>query len=225
MRNLSLGARAPEVLALQRLLNKNGASPLLHKDAIFGFHTAAAVRAFKRSRRLVPADTSVDISVWTALGLSVDIAHNITLFPQPTGMTCWSAAATMMAGTVMSVGRGPAAQSSDGGLDMGIDNIESFIRSRGWRMINDSSRPTIGVLLNAVRRGPVWLAFEGGEFRHAVVLSAAWGDGTDNGTVLQIHDPWPPGRGTVYGTSYAQGVVTLRCAPNHPRAMVQYAAA
>ena len=39
-----------------------------------------------------------------ALGIAIDIDHRVTRFPQPTNMTCWSAAATMLFGN-MSVGK------------------------------------------------------------------------------------------------------------------------
>ena len=224
MRPLSQGARGPEVLLLQRLLNKQGARPPLTEDQAYGPRTQAALTTFRSQSRPVPG-AGVTPDVWRALGVTLEREHNVRLYGQPTTMTCWSAAATMMSGSNQSVGPGGAATASSGGMGMGIENSDTFIRSRGWRMINNASRPPISVVTAALARGPVWLAFEGGHFKHAVVVSAAWGDGTDTGTVLRIHDPWPQGRGTVYGTTYVNGKVMLRSISPPQPAMIQYAAA
>lgn len=39
---------------------------------------------------------------------------------------------------------------------------------------------------------------------HAVVLCAMWSDGAEDGsgTMIRIHDPWPPNVGAVYGRFY-----------------------
>jgi hypothetical protein len=64
-------------------------------------------------------------------------------------------------------------------------------------------------LAELLRRKPVW-AVGGGlnkgsiTFLHAIVLSALWSDGAADasGTLLRIHDPWPPNIGAVYGRFY-----------------------
>ena len=211
-------------MLLQRLLNKAGAAPPLREDEQFGPRTSTAVVAFKQARTIAPPNGQVDAAVWTALGVRVEAQHNITLFGQPTNMTCWSAAATMIGGNVQSVGSGRAATGTDGGLSMPIQTIETFIAGQGWRMQNNQSRPGMSSLLPVFQRGPAWIAFEGGHFRHAVVASGVWGDGTDDGTVVRIHDPWPPGRGTVYGTAYVDRTMRLRSTHPPSPAMIQYVA-
>jgi hypothetical protein len=227
MRTLSNGDRGADVMFLQRMLNKRGARPPLSEDGIFGPRTRDAVVAFQRNpANGIPAPHNgvADTRMWPRLGLAVEHVHPIQLVGQPTNMTCWSAAATMMLGSNMSVGSGSAATLGDGSLSMPIENIETFLNGLGWRMINNMSAPPASTLISGLSRGPVWLAFEGGHFRHAVVASAVWSDNSDDGTVLRIHDPWPVGTGTVYGSPYVNRQIWLRSARPAPAAIVQYAA-
>ena len=85
----------------------------------------------------------------------------------------------------------------------------------------------IATLINGLRRGPLWVAYEGGSFQHAVVYSGFYTDssGDESATVFRIHDPWPPGQGTVYSTTYRSGVAFLRSVQPPRRAMIQYVAA
>jgi hypothetical protein len=39
---------------------------------------------------------------------------------------------------------------------------------------------------------------------HAYVISGMVGDGTPNGTMLTIYDPWPPNRRQIRSLSYGQ---------------------
>ena len=207
METLSQGSRALPVKLLQRLLNKKGARPALAEDGVFGPVTRDAVIAFQRSARLVP-DGIAGPRTWSHLGLATDITHSVRLFPQPTGMTCWSAAATMILGN-MSVGPGGATLGQTGGLNPTPQNIEQFGRSLGWRIYHPQTW-TVAGLTELVRRKPVWAV--GGGFNqsgdigwlHAIVLSALWSDGAADasGTVLRIHDPWPPNVGAVYSRFY-----------------------
>src|SRR5262245_42147235 len=114
MEILHPGSRAIPVKLAQRLLNKKGASPALTEDGIFGPKTQAAVTAFQ-TRERIGVDGTIGSTTWNRLGLTTDITHSVRLFPQPTNMTCWSAAATMIVGN-MSIGPG-AATLSGGGLE------------------------------------------------------------------------------------------------------------
>ena len=95
MQNLRRGSRGAQVRLLQRLINLNRRSTRLAEDGAFGPKTAAEISAFQADRRLSP-NGAVGLPTWRALGLTIDISHSVTLFPQPTGMSCWSAAATML---------------------------------------------------------------------------------------------------------------------------------
>jgi hypothetical protein len=53
--------------------------------------------------------------------------------------------------------------------------------------------------------GPLWLTeLMGGDSVHAVVISGMVGDGSAEGTQLQVHDPWPRRRGRVRFMSFAE---------------------
>src|SRR5262249_17439018 len=117
---LHQGSRAIPVKLLQRLLNKKGAAPRLAEDGIFGPRPRAAVVAFQ-SRARIGQDGVAGPATWSNLGLKIDLTHPVRQFGQPTKMTCWSAAATMIVGN-MSVGPGKAAIDPSGGMLPNPDN-------------------------------------------------------------------------------------------------------
>lgn len=226
MRTVSLGAAGADVMFLQCLLNKQGANPQLTEDGAFGARTKAAVTAFQRSKPPLNPDGIVGAQTWSRFGALTERLHSVQLRGQPSDMSCWSVAASMIIGN-MSVGPGSATLGSGGGLQMPLENIETFLAGLRWRMINNQSRPAIATLINGLRRGPLWVAYEGGSFQHAVVYSGFYTDssGDESATVFRIHDPWPPGQGTVYSTTYRSGVAFLRSVQPPRRAMIQYVAA
>jgi hypothetical protein len=205
METVQMGSRSAAVRLLQRLLNKKGASPRLDEDGVFGPVTRGSLIAFQRSQRIAP-DGIAGPNTWSRLGLTIDITHPVTLFGQPTNMTCWSAAATMIVGN-MSVGPGGATLGPSGGMNPDPQNIQAFANSMGWQMHHPQSW-TVQGLAGLMRHKPVWAvgggSSPGGGWLHAIVLSGLWSDGAadGSGTVLRIHDPWPPGSGSVYGRFY-----------------------
>ena len=62
---------------------------------------------------------------------TVHVRHNVKLFGQPTGMTCWSAATTMLFGNVSSAGPGKANVGPTGGLKSDLQNIYPFAKGYG----------------------------------------------------------------------------------------------
>ena len=201
---LRQGSRAIEVKLLQSFLNKKGASPPLTEDGSFGPKTNNAVLAFQQKNHLAP-DGMVGRATWSKLGLMHDITHAVRLFPQPTNMTCWSAAATMIIGN-LSVGPG-GANLAGGGLAPDPANIKKFADGMGWQMHYPQTW-TVSGLTSLLRRKPVWTVGGGssptGGWLHAFVISALWSDGAEDasGTMIRIHDPWPPRIGSVYGRFY-----------------------
>ncbi len=223
MKTISRGYKGPEALFLQRLLNKRAGQSRVVEDGDFGPRTHAAVVAFQQANGIAPANGVVSAAVWQRLGAAIEQEHRVTLFGQPTNMTCWSAAATMVVGN-MSIDHGPARVGQGGGLEPPLENIETFVRSLGWSVLNNQSAPPAQVLIQGMTRSPLWVAFEGGTFKHAVVVSGIWSDRTNEGTVLRIHDPWPPNRGTLYSTSYEDRRIALRSVTPPRAAMIQYIA-
>lgn len=205
MRVLRNGSRGLDVQYMQRLLiradvRENADIPFCDTDGIFGQETERAIRALQRRRPGMMVDGVVGPRTWTALGLRSHREHPIRLFGQPTGMTCWSAAATMILGTHRSVTQGAAETGPQGGLRPSIDNITAFGRGLGWRMPN--ATPTVPTLVALLMQTPLWLTAQHSTGRHAVVLSGVYSDGDASGigTMVRIHDPWPQGHGAVYGS-------------------------
>lgn len=205
MITLRQGSRGFQVEYLQRLLNKaatrerSGGTPL-NVDGAFGPKTEAALRAFQGRHRPLTVDGIAGRQTWAALGLRAEAEHGrVILFGQPTGTSCWSAAATMILGN-QSAGPGDATLGSGGGLNGTIEDHRAFARSLGWEMLNHS--PGVGEMVDIVRRTPVWIRAGGSGWAHAVVLSAVYSDGdsSGDGTMFRIHDPWPVGRGRIYGS-------------------------
>jgi Putative peptidoglycan binding domain/Papain-like cysteine protease AvrRpt2 len=204
METLRAGGRAIPVKLLQRLLNRKGASPRLSDDGIFGPKTRSAVVAFQ-AREGISQDGIVGRTTWSRLGITIDITHPVNLFPQPTAVSCWSAAATMIVGN-MSVGPGNSKLAA-GSLIPGPNNVQAFADSLGWTMHYPQTW-SVGGLANLLRRGPAWAVGGGtsplGQWLHAIVLSGLWSDAVQDGsgTMIRIHDPWPPNVGSVYGRIY-----------------------
>jgi hypothetical protein len=214
MKLLRQGSRGPRVELLQRLLNLEKRTSTCAEDGIFGPMTREAVEDFQ-SRRPLKQDGIVGPRTWQALGLRHEIEHHVTLKPQPTNASCWSAAASMLLGP-MSVGVGGATRNPGGGLPSGGGtNIEAFARSHGLTMHYPMNRP-VEAFASLLRRGPLWVAgvqslgvrSGGRQSMHAVVVGALWGNGSREGTMLQIYDPWPVGRGSVYGTFYGERIAS-----------------
>ena len=205
MRILRNGSRGHDVEYMQRLLVRADVrdrveSPFYGSDGIFGPQTEQAVRALQRRRPGLTVDGVVGPRTWTALGLRDHREHPIRRYGQPTGMTCWSAAATMILGSNMSVGQGSATTGESGGLNPSIENVARFGRGLGWSMPNHT--PTVAGLVALLMRTPLWLGVQHSSGRHAVVLSGVYSDGDASGagTMVRIHDPWPVGQGAVYTT-------------------------
>jgi hypothetical protein len=121
--------------------------------------------------------------------MMLNIQHPVALFPQPTGMSCWSAAATMLFGD-RSVGPGGARLGSSGGLEGDFANIQRFAAAHGLVMHAPQSWTVQGLALLLQRR-PLWVGgmVPGG---HAYVIGGIAGDGSPDRTILTIYDPWPP---------------------------------
>lgn len=204
MQIIRSGTRAPQVKLAQRLLNvRLSLRPALAEDSIFGAKTAAATRQFQQFKGL-KADGIVGPNTWRSLGVNLDISHRIILYGQPTNMTCWSAAATMLLGSNMCVGPGGANLDPQGGLRPQFENVRVFADAFGLSMEAPQSW-TVQGLANLMRRRPLWVAgwVPSG---HAVVYGGMHGDGTVQGTLIVIYDPWPPGRGEVRGELYGDWV-------------------
>jgi hypothetical protein len=211
MQTVRQGSKGAAVKLLQRLLNLKHGKNVLSEDGILGPKTAGELKAFQSKQRLL-ADGIAGPRSWRALGIKIEIDHPVTLFPQPTNMTCWSAAATMLFQNTMSVGPGRAALGATGGLASDHWNIAVFARDLGLTLHAPMSWSVQG-FAGLLGRGPLWVggvqplgsptAVQSG---HVVVVGSMWGTGEADGTLLQIYDPWPPGVGSIYGTFYGERI-------------------
>jgi hypothetical protein len=210
MKMIRQGSRGPQVKLLQRLLNLERRRKVLAEDGVFGPITYREVVAFQSGKTL-KQDGIVGPRTWRALKITVEIDHRVTLFAQPTNMTCWSAAATMLFGN-MSIGPGNAVITPSGGLASAYANVQAFARSYNLVMHAPMTWTTQG-FANLIRRGPLWVggvqplgspkAIQSG---HVVVVGAMWGNGSADGTMLLIYDPWPPNKGSIYGVFYGDRI-------------------
>lgn len=225
MRTLRRGSHGHDVEYMQRLLvradtREHADLPYYGSDGRFDGECERAVRAFQRRHPGLVVDGVVGPQTWTALGLRQQREHPIRLYGQPDGMSCWSAAATMILGNTMSVGTGEASLGTDRGLRADHDNLDTFARGLGWRMPNRSLgvQELVGLLLAS----PLWIGVRHDSGRHAVVLSGVYSDGdpSGQGTMVRIHDPWPPRRGAVYG-SFASPII-LRDGARRAVASLEY---
>jgi hypothetical protein len=216
---LRLGDRKPEVTRLQQLLNaKLRPSPNLKADGTFGQTTKAAVERFQNLNWL-SKDGIVGQCVWSALEGrdKYVILHTITLVPQWTPATCWSAALSML------LGGGPACMSpgkANASPTGGLFNDSELSRPENTQKFADSYRLTLllgaswtadglagllrahgPLMMNLLWNAPSYAAGQGSS-GHMLIIAGIRGDGSDDGTTLRIYDPWPIGKGSIYSLSY-----------------------
>jgi hypothetical protein len=208
MQNLEQGSTGPAVKLLQRLLNLKQGKKILDEDGAFGPKTTGEVKSFQARNWLSP-DGIVGEQSWRALGLKIDIHHRVTLFPQTNTTTCWSAAATMLFGT-MPAGSGRAAAAASGGAT--ADPVAVFAHNLGLTMHAPMTWAVQG-LAALLGRGPLWVGGlpprgspKGAQSGHAVVVGSMWGTGEPDGTMLQILDPLPIAIGSVYGSFFGDRI-------------------
>lgn len=162
-------------------------------------------------------------------GAVIDISYPIRLIPQTTHMSCWATSAAMIVAwrekvkdSINNVSRGFSIRPEDiasqlGGWrelfdDQGLppDNTEMF---RIWGFVYEHPQSyTVEGFARLMRMGPLWVATDLNNGAHVVVVSAMRGDGTPDGTVLTVMDPWeegmtsfsPSNQGSTYQQTYAE---------------------
>ena len=217
MKLLKRGSSGPEVGLLRRMLNKQmRPSPHLSETRIYGAQynnainrinfgpkTDEAVRKFQRSKHITD-DGKVGPVTWRNLGLTMEVNRVVNLSSQPTNNTCYAAAATMVLGPQASMSFDPGV--APAGVQPDDHWARSFADVFSWHLEYGMS-PMPGALAGYLGTGPFWFAgnlpFPGGNSYHAVVVAAMWGAGVSDQTMLLIYDPWPVGRGEVYGVILA----------------------
>jgi peptidoglycan hydrolase-like protein with peptidoglycan-binding domain len=224
---LRRGASGSEVRELQTLLNQRvNPSPRLVVDGQFGAITERAVRRFQTEQWLV-SDAVVGPCTWAALRETeaYTILRRVNLVPQPTETTCWAAATAMTLNQpIQAVLQRNASFNTSGGLlnDSDLDHPEAtarFARSNGLTIVPGASWTATGfanlmrtyaplmlhILWNPAgytTRDPGNPGRYLGSSGHFVVAAGFRGDGTEAGSTLRLHDPWPPMRGHIGSFGY-----------------------
>jgi hypothetical protein len=214
MQVLRRGSSGLQVKFLQRLLNKAESQAgisgtTLAEDGGFGTFTENALHKFQLRTPWLAADKTVGPQTWKALGLQKAVEHNwVRMVPQTPvkAGTCWSAAASMIKGP-LSVGS-QGVPTDDDGMSADPDSLRTFAQGLGWDYLEYT--PTLNTLINLVSRTPIWLAvafkysgrFAPDAWGHVVVPSAVYTDGdpSGDGTLFRMHDPYPRGKGRIFGT-------------------------
>jgi Papain-like cysteine protease AvrRpt2 len=137
----------------------------------------------------------------------IDVWNEVPLVPQRTGMSCWAAAAAMIVGWRDASVVDPeqiahAAQRWDayeGGLEP--EDVPALARRWGLRQERSGRYSLHDFRRLLTLHGPLWVG-EASPGLHSVVLTGMRGDGTPDGTMLHVADPWPLGRGERYSVTF-----------------------
>ena len=132
---------------------------------------------------------------------------------QPTGVSCWAAAAAMVVGFRDRISINPdefakleGRWSEYNQTGLYTNNNDEFATAWGLSVEPPQSYSVEGFANVLANNGPLWVGrLIGGSSGHAVCVYGIRGDGTPAGTQVIFHDPWPPGHGTPSRSiSYAQ---------------------
>jgi len=163
------------------------------------------------------ADFFAGVRRASAVDAAFDVWNEVPLVPQLSGMSCWAAAAAMLIGWRECVDVDPeeiargAGRWEDYRDGLRADDIGTLARACGLTAepIERLSVARLRELLEGY--GPLWVG-EAHSGLHVVVITGAGGDGTPDGTMVRVADPWPPGQGSRYTISFRELVRCLRAA-------------
>ncbi|MDY8138116.1 M12 family metallopeptidase [Aquimarina sp. 2201CG5-10] len=151
-------------------------------------------------------------------GSSLNISYSVSLVPQTTRVSCWAASAAMIVGwrdqisiNPEDIARGIGGWRNyfhNGGLP--ADNVEMF-HHWGLTYVHPQSY-TVQGFADLLNNGPLWVATNLDNDPHVVVVTGMSGDGTPDGTMLTVQDPWEQGmtrfrssnRGSTYQKTYRE---------------------
>ncbi|MFY7672031.1 M12 family metallopeptidase [Tenacibaculum sp. MEBiC06402] len=163
--------------------------------------------------------TSDNSSTSSSSNSSLDISYPIQLVPQTSGMSCWAASAAMIVGwreqisiDPQDIARGVNGWESYYNNGLPADNTEMF---SVWGLQYEYPQSyTVAGFASLLEAGPLWVATDLQNGAHVVVVAGIQGDGTPDGTILKVYDPWeqgmtsfrPSNRGSVYEMTYQEFV-------------------
>lgn len=144
-----------------------------------------------------PVVSAAGVGPLASAAAAIDVRHTVQLVPQQTGYSCWAAGAAMLAGWRDRMSIDPSQIASATGYwaqyAAGL-HPEDTTMFRAWRLTPEPSTSyTVAGFAALLRRhGPLWVASaEPGP--HIRVVTGMVGDGTPNGTLVYINDPWETG--------------------------------
>ena len=166
--------------------------------------TTVPVTASTSSASSMLADDPSSSGTYGISNGRINIAYDVELVPQQTGMSCWAAAAAMVVGWNDLVSIDPSEIARGIGYwhqyASGLDASDTTMFAYwGLRPEPPLCYTVMGFaeMLNA--HGPLWVAGDlgsSGREPHVRVVAGMQGDGTPDGTILTIHDPWQRGMTT-----------------------------
>ena len=168
----------------------------------------AAVEAHLQAMR-GSASNAYGFRVARAAKGRIDLRYEVPLVAQTTEMSCWAAAAAMVVGwrdqtaiDTEEIARGTGRwQAYREGLQP--DDVATL--ARVWELTIEAPRTYASADLETLLRrcGPLWVGQADPDL-HVICVVGVSGDGTANGTQVQVNDPWPPGRGERYSLSLGE---------------------
>ena len=139
----------------------------------------------------------------------IDVWNEVPMVPQRTGMSCWAAAAAMIVGWRDSAVIDPEQIAQAGHqLEAYHDGLEPEnvpALAQRWNLhLQSPGRYSLSDFRELLERhGPLWVG-EASPGLHSIVVTGMRGDGTPDGTVLHIADPWPLRRGERYSVTFRE---------------------
>lgn len=144
------------------------------------------------------------------------IRYNVDLVPQQTGMSCWAASAAMIVGWDDQICFDPYAIARAIGYwkqyEKGL-NVQDTTMFKVWGLTREPPQCyTVDGFRELLEQyGPLWVVTDEPGI-HARVVTGMEGDGTFDGTILYINDPWergmkafkPSNKGSSYTETYRQ---------------------
>jgi N-acetyl-anhydromuramyl-L-alanine amidase AmpD len=159
---------------------------------------------------------------------------DVQLVPQPTGMSCWAAAASMVVGWRDQMSINPEEIARGAGqwaaYQNGLDPADVPSLANAWGLVIEPPQCYLleGFASLLANKGPLWVAAAVPGL-HAIVVTGLYGDGTPDGTYVRIKDPWgrapgsvpgkpapynpSPGQGSQYELTYTQFAQEFETAP------------
>lgn len=147
---------------------------------------------------------------------SFQVKYSVQLVPQMTEVSCWAAAAAMLVSWRQEVSVIPSEIANRIGYWREYDERGYSINDekvfKYWGLTYFRMTPNCKGLAKLIaENGPLIIVTmedpQQQDVAHARVIAGVKGDGSPEGTILTIYDPWPVNSGSVYEETYAQFIV------------------